>query len=145
MPWGGSPSTDESDAIRLLVGDTDAAKPLLSDDAYILIIATEARLYGRAALACETLAGKYATAITRRVGDLWHEAKTRGPHYEALAVRYRLEAARRGKGAPFAGGVNVADVDTRKADDRLVQPFFETGMMDSVLIAPASTVNDGND
>jgi hypothetical protein len=68
MPWGERPSTDAADAIRALIGDTDADSPLLADDTYELIQAQESRLYGQASLGASILAGKYAKSMTRKVG-----------------------------------------------------------------------------
>jgi hypothetical protein len=64
---------------------------------------------------------------------LWLEAKVQYDHYQSLARWFRMEAQRRAKAVPFAGGVNVDDVDTRKADTSIVQPNFTIGMQDSVL------------
>ena len=130
MPWGGNPDIDEADAVRALVGDMDASNPLLEDRVYTMICANEARLYFRGAMAAHMLAGKYARDITTRVGDLWYEAKTRSGHFLDLARRLRIEGQRRAVCAPFAGGVTVTDVETRKDDTSVTQPAFEVGMMD---------------
>ncbi len=132
MPWTGSPSTDEHDAIRAMVGDTDPAKPLLADDVYNLIVSHEKSLNARAAMAADALAGRYAREMTKRVGSLWREAKTLYQHYRDLAQWYRLETARRGAPIPFAGGVSVIDQELRREDSSIVQPSFTVGMQDSI-------------
>jgi len=132
MPWGDAPATDEADAVRVLVGDTNASSPLLPDGAYTLIIATEKNLYFRGALAANMLAGKYATDINKRVGDLWHDAKSRGTHFLNLSRRLRLEGQRRAPVTPFLGGYTSADKDARAEDTSIEQPQFTVGMSDSV-------------
>lgn len=134
MPWSGNPSTDEADAIRALVGDMVTAAPKLSDDVYVLVIAQESRLYARASLAASALAGKYAVEMTKRIGDLWREAKTLYTHYSDLAKWFRLEAQRRAKAIPFAGGISKADVEAREEDTDRVTPSFRVGMIDSVKL-----------
>lgn len=136
MPWGGSPHTDAADAVRALVGDMDAASPRLADNVYTMIIAEEPRLYARAALAAQALAGKYAAEMNRRVGDLWREAKVLFEHYEALSQRYWQASARRSKGLVFVGGLDKTDVETRTEDADQVQPNFKVGMQDSAYLSP---------
>jgi len=137
MPWGNDPIGNPSDAIRALVGDTDAAKPKLTDETYLLIIANETRIYARASMAARALAGKYATEMTKRVGDLWREAKVLFQHYSDLAKDYRHESSRRAIAKPFLGGNDVIDVETRRQDTGVVQPEFEIGMMDATPVDPS--------
>jgi hypothetical protein len=132
MPYGGAPSTDAADAVRVLVGDTDASNALLDDDTYTLILATEPWLYPQAALAASMLAGKYAQEMRKRVGSLWRFAEQQYDHYRNLAQYLRQESARRSHGAPFAGGISEADIDERKDDTDRPPAFFELGMQDSV-------------
>lgn len=131
MPWTGHPESDAADAIRALVGDMDAANPKLDDGVYDLAIAQEPRLYGRAAFVALALSGKYAHQMTVRVGDLWREAKTLYQHFQDLAQRFLLQNKVRGAGLPFAGGVDVSDVETREQDDTVVQHAFKVGMQDA--------------
>lgn len=142
MPWGGSPATDESDAVRTLVGDMDAADPKLADGVYTFILTKEKSVWARAAMAATMLAGKWAEEMTRRVGDLWREAKVVHDHYMQLAQWLRLESARRGGGLVFVGGANVADAETRRDDTSQVQPNFSVGMLDSVVITPDEDDDD---
>lgn len=135
MPWTGNPHTDAADAVRSMVGDTNASSPKLADNAYTMIIAQERRPYARAAMAAAMLAGKYADQMTKRVGDLWREAKVQYQHYRDLAQWYRTENQRRMPAHPFVGGVNVADTETRETDTSIKQPEFTVGIMDSVDVA----------
>lgn len=142
MPWGDDPANDASDAIRSLVGDTDASNPLLSDNTYLLIISQEASLYARAAAACEAIAGKFGQAKTKRVGDLWYEAKVVYEHYVDLAQKFRLDAARRCRPYAFAGGVSKNDIDNREDDDDRPAPAFRVGMLDSDLLGGESLTSE---
>lgn len=143
MPWGGSPATDASDAVRALVGDMDASNPKLADGVYTYILTVETSVWARAAMAATMLAGKWAEEMTRRVGDLWREAKVVHDHYMTLAQWLRLESARRGGGVVFAGGLNAADAETRREDSSQVQPSFSVGMLDSVVLT-AEDDDDGD-
>lgn len=134
MPWGGAPSTSDADAVRVLVGDTDASAPLLADDTYTLILAQESSLYGRGSLAASMLAGKYATQMTKRIGDFWREAKVLYEHYRDLAAFLRQESSRRTPAIPFSGGTSQDDVDTRNDETDRVKPAFEIGMLDSIYV-----------
>lgn len=140
MPWGGNPSTDPADAVRALIGDTDASAPKLSDDTYVLILATEPTLYARAAMAAFALSSIWAEQMTKRVGDLWREAKVVYEHYADLAQKLRLEGARKPTGSVFVGGHSVADNETRDNDTSITQPNFRLGMMDSFRVTPATPV-----
>lgn len=130
MPYGGNPTTDAADAIRVMVGDTDASAPRLDDGTYALIIATESNIYSRARMAAQALAGKYADQFDKRVGDLWRNAKVLYDHYSDLAKIFRMEAKRRIPATPFSGGASVTDVSARNDDDDRVKPSFEVGMQD---------------
>jgi hypothetical protein len=142
MPWGDSPSTSAADAVRAIVGDTDAANPKLPDSVYTFILTQETSVWARAAMAAAMLAGKWAEEMTRRVGDLWREAKVVHDHYMKLAQWLRLESARRGGGLVFVGGVNAADAETRRDDTSQVQPNFSVGMLDSVEVTPEEDDDD---
>lgn len=136
MPYGSSASTDDQDAVMVLVGDTDLSDQLLDDDAYTMIIAQESYLYGRAALACDAIAGKYARHMRKRVGQLWRFAGQQYEHYRDLAQYYRLESARRGRGAPWAGGQSIIDINARRNDTDKPDSYFTLGMMDSRFATP---------
>jgi hypothetical protein len=142
LPYGGNPHTDAADAIRVLVGDTNASSELLDDNTYALILATESRLYSRGAMAASMLAGKYAKEMTKRTGDLWREAKVQYDHYRDLAQWLRLEGRTRGIAYPFVGGLTVSDNETRREDSTVEQPKFTVGMMDA---APSELSTDEED
>jgi hypothetical protein len=134
MPYGGNPQSSASDAVRAMVGDTDPAAPLLDDNTYVFILATETNEYARASMAAQSLAGKFAQQFNKRIGDFWRDAKPIFEHYAALAKDYRRQARVRINAQPFAGGVNVADVEASRADDTIVQPRFEIGMIDRTAV-----------
>lgn len=145
MPYGGNPHTTPSDAVRVLVGDTNASAPLLDDNTYTFILAQEPNVYARAALACDALAGKYALQMDKRIGDLWRSAKVQHDHYANLAHMYREEAARRGKPVPFGGGVSVTDYDNRNEETDRVKPRFEVGMLDAIGTSKPQLSDPSND
>lgn len=134
MPYTGNPHTSDADAVRAMVGDTDPARPKLDDKMYVLIVATEPRLYSRSAMAATAIAGLYADQMTKRVGDFWREAKVQFDHYIALAAWLRLESGRRGVAIPFVGGLVISDNEAFEQDDTIVQPNFRIGQQDSIEI-----------
>lgn len=144
MPYTGNPQSSASDAVRAMVGDTDLVTALLDDNTYTFILATETNVYARAAMAAQSLAGKYAQQFNKRIGDFWRDAKPIFEHYAELAKDYRRQARVRIKARPFAGGIDVTEVETWRADDSIIQPRFEVGMIDNtaVMTTPPGTSNE---
>jgi hypothetical protein len=76
--------------VRLLIGDTKVASPLIQDEEISFFLAeNNADTYGAAISAAEQIAGSYARDVNREVGDLAIEAETRMQHFIALADRLR--------------------------------------------------------
>lgn len=123
MAYGGDPAGSQSDAVRLLIGDT-AATALLTDAEILWFISEHGATYRAAAAAARQLAAKYAGKATdKTVGDLSLNYAERQKHYLTLAARLDREATARG-GAIFAGGISQADKETREADTDRVKPAF---------------------
>lgn len=65
--YTGNPSESETDAIRFLVGDTDADEPLLQDEEIIWLSSLwtqQFSVYWTAAMACDAIAARFAREVT---------------------------------------------------------------------------------
>lgn len=139
MPYGGSPSTDASDAVRLLVGDigTTTATQFLADADYDYFVSLTPNHYAAAILAANSLAAlNGGRGITKTVGDLSYTLGN-AAHYRALAKTFELRQA--AGVAPFAGGISKADKASAVADSDRVQPAFVRGQFDNPAAGTEST------
>src|SRR5438132_890234 len=130
MAYTDNPSTNTSDAIRLLVGDvsTAASAIFLSDKSYAYFYAQAGNVYGGAVLACNALAAlNGGRAITKTVGDLSY-TKGDANYYKQLATEYRLQAGLRA--VPYAGGISRSDKQSVRQDTDRVAPNFAKELMD---------------
>lgn len=105
MAWTytGNPSDSHRDAIRFLIGDTDANDPLL-DDAEIdyLHEAAGNSIYQGAHDACHALAAKFTRmATSKSVGDLSLQYQDRAAAYLSLSEQIMQLAARRDLPTPW--------------------------------------------
>lgn len=133
MPYTDNPSTNPLDAVRVLVGDTSAAAPDLTDNAIAFFLDAEGNNVLRAAArSAEALQGLYAKkAEERRVGPLWLRSfSDKSTKYAALAKRLWLRAAKSSGGViPFAGGISATDKNSRIQNSDRVKPAFRRQMM----------------
>lgn len=98
----------------------------MSDESINAIIALESNNYMAAALAAQSIAGKYATLVDKSVGDLKLSYSQRSKAWAELSKTLRV-SARTSTGsvlAPWAGGISQADKTTERADTDRVQPVF---------------------
>jgi len=133
--YSGDPSASSLDKIRFLIGDTDPDDRQLADEEILFCVSDRPSIYSAAAMACRTLAAKYARSVTKQVGDLKIDATVRQQHYNDLADEYDAKSGEGGLSiyalsAPYAGGISVADRDAQSADSDRVDPAFEIGSMD---------------
>lgn len=118
--------TTTLDQVRLLIGDTSnaAATELLADGEISWYLSQETNVYRAAASAAEAIAAKFARLADTSVGDVSVSNSQKSAQYTDLAKRLALKATKRGSAAAFAGGISVADRDTRLDDTDRVDPFF---------------------
>lgn len=133
MPYANDPANDPADEVRFLIGDTNQAAPLLTDEEVAFLLLDENSDPRRAAArAAETLAAKYTQqASERRVGPLMitsgNRTLTKGQEFARLATR--LWARANSSSGPYAGGISFADKITRAGDPDRVRPAFRRAMM----------------
>lgn len=133
--YTGDPANRPLDAVRLLISDTDSARPQLSDDELAWLLTQETNPYYAAARAAELISSSYSGKSTKTVGDLSISFGELASHYGDLADRLRAQAADpRLSGAvpvPYAGGLSVAEKQGDVADTDLVQPAFRVNQHSS--------------
>tara|TARA_R110000744_G_scaffold42497_7_gene95931 strand:+ start:196 stop:657 length:462 start_codon:yes stop_codon:yes gene_type:complete len=136
MTWtyNGDPASSALSAIRFLIGDTDTADQLVTDEE-IAWLNTESgdtptsltALYKASAAAARAIAAKFSRLADQSVGDLKVSMSQKAVGYDALARSLAAQAAAdAGVPIPFAGGISVADKTNREADTDRVEPFFKT-------------------
>jgi len=138
--------TTSKDKIRLLVGDTDSADWLLSDEEINFFAGQESNVYLAAAMTAKALAAKFARLVDHAIGDVRVNLSQRQAQFATLAkdlqTRGGGESAQIVGVAPYAGGLSISDVETNNADTDRVPPLFYRGQFDA---APQSTLlNDLN-
>lgn len=132
MPYTGSPSTSNTDAVRLLVHDTSTStgSVLLTDAEYQWFIDQNTNLYYAAAAAAGSIGARYADdEIRKKVGDFEYElggSDGPGAQYRALSKHLRAEGARKGV-KPYAGGISIADVTANETDPDWNRTFTTGG------------------
>lgn len=123
------------DRVRLLIGDTDEAEPLLQDEEILPLVPsgavlalTDTKLIRAAYFCCRILVAKFSRKVSMSVGgaSATLDAKARG--YRDLAEDLLAQIGGAGAisttVAPYAGGLSLAEKTTGAADTDLVQPLF---------------------
>lgn len=110
------PSLNQKDEVRAMVGDTNEADPLLSDEEIQTLLTRFLPTTGKqpwlaAAAACDAIAGKYARKTQQSIGSLSRAAQQAYEHYRQMAADFRILYTTNGRGnqsvivaAPVLGG-----------------------------------------
>jgi hypothetical protein len=121
VPWTNDPVNTPADAVRSLVGDTDAANPLLLDTQYAAWLAETGNDTGRAAhRAALALEAKYATLVDETLGPLRYAYSQQAKAYHDLADNL-LASSQDAIGVPIAAAIAGGIVDANGTD---IVPFF---------------------
>lgn len=130
MPWSYDPSLPTSrDKLRLLVQDTDTNDQLLTDEELDFLLTENAsNIYRAGSEAARTIAIKLGSRPSVRLAKAGIDADEQFEHYMRLSEKLASSSTSvSGSGfAPqiFAGGISVADIDSRRADtDRPTSGF----------------------
>ena len=125
--------------LRLMTGDT-GTPPIMEDSQYDLVLEIEnTNYYNAAFLACNSLAGIFATKVSLTAGPVKIENQQKYEHYTELADKYR-QMVREGEGddvnggtvsslgAPEIAGISISEMDSVDEDDDRVSSTFTKGM-----------------
>jgi hypothetical protein len=127
--------------VRLLVGDTNSADWLMTDEevSYFLSVDTDIRLV--AARCCDAIRGKLARNVDRSNIQLSAQRSQVMQHYMDLAAILRTEArGDQSEGAvAYLAGSSIAERDTQRSDSSIVQAVFQRGMDDNNTSVLAET------
>lgn len=121
-----TPVDTPKDQVRLTIGDTDVTNAMLQDEEITYYLTEEGgNVLQASARAAGAIAAKFARLVATSVGDVRVEAQQQFEHYRDMASDLSDQAVRHGGTAvPYAGGLTVTDVGTRRDNTELVDPFF---------------------
>lgn len=139
--YSGDPSSSELDAIRFLVGDTDAEDPLVANEEIAYALSAEGSVQKAAARIARAIAARFARTADKQVGDLRISYSQRAAQYGSIANRLEAQADRSDVRV-YAGGIGIADKDAVAQDSDRVRPAFERGRFD---IGPSDQGRDDPD
>jgi hypothetical protein len=127
--WTYTPNfTLARDRIRVLVGDTDPADPLVQDEEIALYTTggTFAQSSDAAAAVevCRAIVAKLARRVTMSAGVSSVNLGEQVAHYRDLLTDLIRQSSST-SAVPYAGGISRADVLAREADTDRVAPFFD--------------------
>lgn len=117
MAWtySGDPSTSTKDSVRFLIGDTDSADQVVTDEEidWALTVVDDS-IYQAAHDLCVSLAAKFARlATSKSVGDLSLSYADRSSAFYSLADRILDLASRRDVPTPWASPKNMTTSQLR--------------------------------
>lgn len=119
------------DTLRLMVGDTDQADQLVTNEAMGFALSRNSTLEAAAAQVCRQIAARFAREVDTSADGFRSSASQRYKHFKELAERFEAEAkaekVSRIAGSPFADPRQQAPSNdpANKRDG-----FFRVGMHD---------------
>lgn len=129
MPFTNSPTTDDSDAVRVLVGDlsTSTSGELLSDGVYDFLVSRTDTIDEAAAEAARSIAGKFSKDADKRVGRLRISLSQKAKAYLSLAERFDqgVQTANLVAVSPYLGGQSKSDKEAVEEDSDRVDTWFK--------------------
>jgi hypothetical protein len=139
MPYGNQPASNNTDALKFLVGDqsTSSSLELLSTAECNYLLGKWGSPDAAAPYAAEAIAADFADKVSKSVGDLRIDAQQQFEHYTTLAGTLRRAASF--TGVPYAGGISRADKQSVELDTDRVAPAFRIGVHDNPLVGSTST------
>lgn len=130
MPYGGAPASNNTDALKFLVGDqsTSSATELLSTAECNWLLTTYGSPRAAAPHAARAIAADFADKVDKSVGDFRLAANEKFEHYTTLAKSLERQASF--SATPYAGGISISDKRSYEDDTDRVPPSFTIGMHD---------------
>ena len=136
--YSGNPATDDKDAVRHLIRDTDMDNPLLQDEEILWELSQTSNLYYAAAECARAVSIKHIGSGNRkRVGDLEISYGSISKEFSTVAADLRQQGD---IGAtPFAGGLTISDRLRVDLDNNRVTHWAKIGQHDHRDNAQAGT------
>lgn len=129
MPYGGNPATSQADQLRLWIGDTDAATPLLTDGEVDFFLQIGGNPLAGAISACKALIARYSHLCDEEVDKVDVKWSQLVANLKNLLPTLEAELNSKLSEPMWAGGISIADKATREADSDRVPPSFTRDMM----------------
>lgn len=130
MPYGDDPENDPADELRLLIGDTDVADELLTDNEVDFFLADGGSAIWGAIRAASAIAAKFARKVNSSAGSVSKALGDLMQHYLDLARRLE-QRAEEVSGQPVFTALTRTDKRQDRLDTDLVQPQFFIGQDDN--------------
>ncbi len=134
-----NPESSPKDAVRFLIGDTDAQDPLLYDlEIQYMLNQAGGAIQAAAIRCCEAIIAKFARLCDESVGQV----KITFSQKMKAAQQQRIELTRRlatDNIRPYAGGISVTDIRQNNQNTDIPRPDFTKHMMENDQIAPWTT------
>ena len=131
MTWSyDDPSTIPKDTVRLKTGDTDedAIRTNTDEEIVYFLADRNGSVVAASVDAAIALQAKYSSLADQKTGDIQVKYSDIAARFAKLAMGLKSESA--GGAMPYAGGIDVADAQSNREDDSVVQPAFDVGFMD---------------
>jgi len=136
MSWayGGRPESNDVDAVRLLVGDTDSDEPLVSDEEIEFALSQTRTLPGAGSVTANAIAALFSRDVDLSVSGGNYSESQRSQHYRELAQRLDKQSQsappRSGVSVPVPSisGVSRSEIHRVREDDDRIRPAFVRGM-----------------
>jgi hypothetical protein len=129
------------DEVRVLIGDTDSADPLIADEVIDYALTKGSSVYA-ASVAAKAIAAKFARLVTNSVGSVSESASDLYAHYKELAER--LESESYALAAPSFGGLTIAEHERDAADTGLVQATAQRDQFDNPLAVTSHDASESD-
>lgn len=133
MTWtyNGDPSTNDVDAVRFLVGDTETTDQLASDEEIQWFLAEWPDVYEAAASLCDAIAAKFARQVSVSADGMSFSGDQLSRNFARRATALRdMSGKQRKAGIPYVGGISWIERERADADTDLIQPAFRSHLHD---------------
>ncbi len=133
----------DPDTVRILIGDTDSANQILTDDQITTLIAMYSDTFNAAAGCADAIAALYSGGVSVSISGLIAvQQQQKAEAYRALATRLRVQALiSQPMGAPIVTGISQSEMDSIDDDPDREPNRFKVGMSDFPGVEVA-TAND---
>lgn len=122
------------DKVRLFIGDTNSADPLLQDEEITGLLAMFGSVAIASVKAANAIAAKYARFADQETGDIAVRYSQISKMYRDLVAELQSGLAAIGGAMPYAGGISRSDKLSQELDTDRVQPSFTVDKDDNTQV-----------